>query len=255
MLGAIAGDIIGSLYEIRGLKTKDFPLFVPESRFTDDTVLTIAVADSLLHSASYAEKFHAYGNAYPLAGYGKAFRNWLQSTDLQPYNSWGNGSAMRVSPIAFAFETLEEVIAEAEKSAFPTHNHPEGVKGAKALAAAIFLAHKGSSKREIKEHVQQTYLYDLERSIDQIRPGYTFDVSCQGSVPESIIAFLESNDFEESIRLAISLGGDTDTMACMAGSIAEAFYGEVPTAIAEEVKHRLPDDFLQIIHDFKQKFQ
>ncbi|MDJ1470071.1 ADP-ribosylglycohydrolase family protein [Cytophagaceae bacterium DM2B3-1] len=254
MLGAIAGDIIGSLYEIRGLKTMDFPLFVPESRFTDDTVLTMAVADALLDSGRYAEKIHSYGNKYPLAGYGKSFRDWLQSTDLQPYNSWGNGSAMRVSPVSYVYGSLDEVLQEAEKSAVVTHNHPEGVKGAQAIAAAVFLARKRSSKQEIKEYVQNTFGYNLERSIEQIRPDYKFDVSCQGSVPESIIAFLESTDVENAIRLAISLGGDTDTMACMAGSIAEPFYGGLPKEIEIEVRKRLTADLLQTMDAFLTQF-
>ncbi|MDJ1502335.1 ADP-ribosylglycohydrolase family protein [Xanthocytophaga agilis] len=254
MLGAIAGDIIGSLYEIRGLKTMDFPLFVPESRFTDDTVLTLAVADALLHGGNYAEKIHSYGNAYPLAGYGKSFRDWLQSTDLQPYTSWGNGSAMRVSPVAYVYGSLDEVLQEAEKSAFVTHNHPEGIKGAQAIAAAVFLARKGSSKQEIKEYVQNKFGYNLKRSIEQIRPDYKFDVSCQGSVPESIIAFLESTDVENAIRLAISLGGDTDTMACMAGCIAEPFYGGIPKEIETEVRKRLPQDLLLTLDAFLTQF-
>ncbi len=256
MLGAIAGDMIGSLYEIQGLKGMDFPLFVAESRFTDDTVLTVAVADCLLHpEKTYTDAYYEYGNRYPLAGYGKAFRNWLQSTDKQPYNSWGNGSAMRVSPIAYGFETLEDVLAEAEKSAVATHNHPEGIKGAKAVAAAVFLARKGKSKAEIKAYIQQTFGYDLERTIAQIRPDYKFDVSCQGSVPESIIAFLEGNDFETIVRLAVSLGGDTDTMACIAGSIAEAFYGGIPDFIEQEARQRLSPSLLQIVDEFYRKFK
>jgi ADP-ribosylglycohydrolase len=255
MLGAIAGDIIGSLYEIQGLKTMDFPLFVPKSHFTDDTVLTVAVADGLLHpEKTYTDCYYEYGNRYPMAGYGKTFRNWLQSADKQPYNSWGNGSAMRVSPVAYAFETLEEVVAEAEKTAIATHNHPEGIKGAQAVSTAIFLARKGKTKPEIKDAIQRMFQYDLERTIDQIQPDYKFDVSCQGSVPESVIAFLEGNDFEETVRLAVSLGGDADTMACIAGSIAEAFYGGIPAGIEAETRRRLPAAMLQVVEAFYRKY-
>jgi ADP-ribosylglycohydrolase len=254
MYGAIAGDIIGSLYEGFNIKTTEFELFKNKSRFTDDTVLTVAIADALLSNKDYTSKLQEYGRKYPNAGYGGTFYKWIFSDNPQPYNSWGNGSAMRVSPVAYAFDNLERVLNEAEKSAAVTHNHPEGVKGAQAIATAIFLARKGKSKSEIKSYIQNTFSYDLERTIDNIRPQYTFDVSCQGSVPEAIIAFLESNSFEDAVRLAVSIGGDSDTIAAMAGSISEAFYGEVPGHILEEVKNRLPGEFIKVIETFNKRF-
>lgn len=254
MYGAIAGDIIGSPFETFNIKTTGFELFRSESSFTDDTVLTVAIADALLNKADYTKKLQEYGRKYPNAGYGKAFYKWLFSDNPQPYNSWGNGSAMRVSPVAYAYNDLNLVLKEAEKTALITHNHPEGVKGAKAIASAVFLAQNGKSKNEIKTYIQNTFLYDLERTISQIRDKYTFDVSCQGSVPEAIIAFLESHDFEHALRLAVSLGGDSDTIAAMAGSIAEAFYGAVPEYILKEVKNRLPDEFIKVIENFRKYF-
>ncbi|MHC4933948.1 MAG: ADP-ribosylglycohydrolase family protein [Planctomycetota bacterium] len=233
MLGAIAGDIIGSVHEFLGEKTKDFPLFVETSRFTDDTVLTIAVADCLLTGASYVDRFHEYTRAYPDRCYGCGFFQWVQSGSREPYDSWGNGSAMRVSPIAYAFETLEEVLAEARRSAEVTHNHPEGVRGAQATAAATFWARKGESKDRIRGLVETRFGYDLSRTTDDIRPGYAFDVSCRGTVPEAITAFLDSESYEDAVRLAISLGGDADTLACITGGIAGALYGGVPDEIRE----------------------
>lgn len=241
MLGALAGDIIGSVHEFRPLKTTDFALFVDGSRFTDDTVLTIAVADCLLTGASYIDKFHEYTRAYSDRGYGPGFRDWVESGSREPYNSWGNGAAMRVSPVGFALHTLDDVLLEAARSARVTHNHPEGIKGAQATAAAVFLGRQGKSKTEIREFIQERFGYDLNRRIDEIRPTYAFDVSCQGSVPEAIIAFLDASDYEETIRLAISLGGDADTQACIAGGIAEAFYGGVPRSITEPAMERLDD--------------
>jgi len=254
MYGAIAGDMIGSIYERYNHKSVKFDLFHKNSRFTDDTVLTVAIADALLTGSSYTSKLQEYGRKYPNAGYGGNFYRWIFSESPQPYNSWGNGSAMRVSPVAYAFDDLETVLKEAGKSAAVTHNHPEGVKGAQAIASAIFLARKGKSKKEIKDYIQSTFAYNLERTIDKIRPEYTFDVSCQDSVPEAIIAFLESNDFENAIRLAISLGGDSDTIAAMAGSIAEAFYGEIPIHILSEVKKRLPEEFIKVVEEFRKRF-
>jgi ADP-ribosylglycohydrolase len=254
MLGAIAGDIIGSVYEAAPTKQTDFPLFQPASTFTDDTVLTVAVADCLLNNKDYTLSLQTWGRRYPDAGYGGNFINWIFDKNPRPYNSWGNGSAMRVSPIAWAFDTLEQVQQEAKKSAEVTHNHPEGMKGAQAVATAIFLARQGSDKAAIKAYIEAHYAYDLSRKIEEIRPDYRFDVSCQGSVPEAIIAFLESENFEESIRLAISLGGDSDTQACIAGSIAEAFYGLVPAEIADEVVKRLPKDLRLVTEKFKQTY-
>lgn len=205
MIGAIAGDIIGSIYEGRPIKTTEFPLFHRLCHPTDDTVLTVALADSILNRTDYVRCLKDYFHRYPQAGYGGSFVRWAMSLSTSPYNSWGNGSAMRVSPVGFAYDSLEEVLAEAGRSAEVTHNHPEGVKGAQTTAAAVFLARTGKSKEEIKQYVEQTFAYDLSRRLDDIRPSYQFDVSCQGTVPPAIIAFLESRDFEDAIRKAISL--------------------------------------------------
>jgi ADP-ribosylglycohydrolase len=253
MLGALAGDIIGSVHEFLQEKTMDFPLFVEDSRFTDDSVLTIAVADCLLTGSSYVDKFHEYTRAYPDRCYGAGFWHWVESGSRKPYNSWGNGAAMRVSPVGFAFPTLEEVIHEAKRSAEVTHNHAEGIRGAQATAVAIFLGRQGESKARIREFIQGKFGYDLNRSIDSIRPTYSFNESCQGTVPEAIIAFLDSADYEEAIRLAISLGGDADTLACIAGGIAEAFYGAVPENIAEFAMARLDDDLRDTVMRFAER--
>ena len=234
MIGAIIGDIVGSVYEWDNIKTKDFPLFRQDCFFTDDTVMTLAIAEGLMNGGS-ADDFVAamkkYGRLYPDAGYGGRFFGWLGSDPSDPYNSWGNGSAMRVSAVAWAFDKLEQVEEYAEISATVTHNHPEGIKGAKATAVCIFLARKGKSKSEIKTYIESTYGYNLDRTMDEIRPDYRFNESCQETVPEAIIAFLESVNFEDAIRNAISLGGDSDTLAAITGSIAEAAYG-----IAENIK-------------------
>ncbi len=250
MLGSIAGDIIGSVYEHRPIKTMEFPLFQSRSRFTDDSVLTVATACSILEKADYAATLKAFGCKYPNAGYGAAFFNWLFSPESRPYNSWGNGAAMRVSPVGFAFETLEEVLMEAEKSARVSHDHPEGIKGAQATALAVFLARTGSDKDEIRSEITRRFGYDLNRRVDEIRPQYSFDISCQGTVPEAIIAFLESTDYEDAVRMAVSLGGDSDTLACITGGIAHAFYKEIPQGIVSEVRGRLPDELLQIMDRF-----
>jgi ADP-ribosylglycohydrolase len=254
MLGAIAGDVIGSVHEGAGTKTKDFPLFTADSTFTDDTVLTVAVADCLLHRRAYVDVLHEYFHAYPAAGYGGSFIRWAGYRQRQPYGSWGNGSAMRVSPVAYLGTTLEEVLAEAKRSAEVTHNHEQGIRGAQATAAAIFLARTGSSKGEIRRYTEEQFGYFLDESLDDLRPTYHFDVSCQGSVPQSIIAFLESTDFEDAVRNAISLGGDADTMACIAGAIAAAFYGGVPPAIAERVLATLDDRLRDVVEEFRRCF-
>ena len=254
MLGTLLGDIIGAPYEQDALKHPDFPLFTPWSRFTDDTVLTIAIAYALLEGVPYAESYYAYGNRYPRAGYGKAFRDWLASDDPQPYNSWGNGSAMRVSPVGWAMNSVEEVLAEAERSAAVTHDHPEGIRGAQAVALAVFLARTRSSKDEIRSAVRDRIGYPLDRTLAEIRPHYHFDVSCQGSVPEAITAFLESDDLEHAIRLAISLGGDADTQAAIAGGIAEAFYGPPSAALEQEALDRLPDELVGRYRAFRESF-
>jgi len=252
MLGAIAGDIIGSVHEFEAQKTKDFPLFVAMSRFTDDTVLTVAVADCLLTGTSYTDKFHEYTRAYPDRGYGLRFWHWVSSGSRQPYNSWGNGSAMRVSPVAFAFQTLDEVLKEARASAEVTHNHPEGIRGAQATAAATFLARQGDSKKRIRSVIEKQFGYDLSRTTTTIRETYSFNESCQETVPEAIISFLESENYEDAVRLAISLGGDADTLACITGGIAEAFYGSVPTAIANPALALLDDGLRKVVKRFRE---
>lgn len=253
MIGAIAGDIIGSVHEGAGTKTKDFPLFDEECRFTDDTVLTVAVAEKLLRGGDYVDLFHDYFHAYPDAGYGGTFFRWAGTRQREPYNSWGNGSAMRVSPVGFACTTLDEVMAEAKASADVTHNHPEGVRGAQATAVAIYLARIGWDKPKIKAHIETAFAYDLSARLDDIRNDYEFDVSCQGSVPQSIIAFLESETYEDALRNAISLGGDADTMACIAGGIAEAFYGGVPDAIRLQAMGLLNSRFRGIVDEFTEQ--
>lgn len=254
MIGAIAGDIIGSVYEANPTKSKNFPLFSARSRFTDDSVLTVAVADSILTGRPYRDAVWEMGRRYPRAGYGGTFISWLHSADPQPYNSWGNGSAMRVSPVGFAFNQEEDVLRAARESAEISHNHIEGIKGAQATALAIFMARTGAEKEQIRTRISGLFGYDLSRSLDDIRPGYSFDVSCQGSVPEALIAFLDSISYEDAIRNAISLGGDADTQACIAGGMAEAFYGGVPKPVREEVMQRLPPDLCRITEDFCQRF-
>ncbi len=254
MIGAIAGDIIGSVYEAHPIKYTGFPLFSPYAAFTDDTVLTVASAYSILENVDYANAFKTFGLKYPHAGYGSSFYHWIFSPHSGPYNSWGNGSAMRVSPVGFAFDSTGDVLREAERNAAVTHNHPEGIKGAQATALAVFFARKGESKEYITREISNRFAYDLSRSLDEIRPGYSFDVSCQGSVPESIIAFLESHDFEDAVRKAISLGGDSDTMACIAGGIAQAFYKEIPEIILKNIRERLPEEFLLIMDKFTTRF-
>lgn len=252
MIGAIIGDIVGSVYEWNNIKTKDFLLFSPACFFTDDTVMTLAVAEGLMNGSSAAAIIQAmkkYGRLYPNAGYGGGFDSWLLSEDTKPYNSWGNGSAMRVSPVAWAFDTLWEVEQYAEVSAAVTHNNPEGIKGAQATAAAIFLARKGKSKVEIKCYIESKYGYDLSRTLDEIRPCYSFNESCQETVPEAITAFLESVDFEDAIRNAISLGGDSDTLAAITGSIAEAAY-IIPKKIERKALSFLDEYLLDVYKRF-----
>ncbi len=254
MLGAIAGDVIGSVHEGAGTKTKDFPLFVPESTFTDDTVLTVAVAESLLRPRAYVDALQDYFHAYPNAGYGFTFLQWCFCGGRQPYNSWGNGSAMRVSAVAYARDTLEDVLEEAKRSAEVTHNHEHGIRGAQATAAAIFLARTGSTKEQIRRYTEETFGYFLDETLADLRPTYHFDVSCQGSVPQSIIAFLESNSFEDAVRNAISLGGDADTMACIAGAIAEAYYGGVPEDIRVRTLGLLDHRLRGVVEEFVRRF-
>lgn len=254
MIGSIAGDIIGSVYEGNPVKRTDFPLFDERCRFTDDTVLTIAVAYAILERVDYGKALKMFGRRYPLAGYGGSFYQWMISDEEAPYYSWGNGSAMRVSPVGFAFDSVEDVLEEAGKSAAVTHNHPEGIKGAQATALSILLARKGETKKDIQADIEKRFGYDLRRRLDHIRPTYYFDVSCQGSVPESIIAFFESENFEDAIRKAISLGGDSDTMASIAGGIAQAFYRDIPDSIVTYVRHLLPAEFLSIVDRFNGRY-
>ena len=260
MLGAIIGDIVGSPYEFsEKKKRKDFKLFSRWSSFTDDTVMTIAIADALRNvdndagKAEMEEKFvesmRFWGNRYNDVGYGGLFYNWLMADYPIPYGSFGNGSAMRVSSVGWMYDSLEQTIEVAGWTAEVTHNHPEGIKGAKATASAIWMARKGYSKDEIKSFIEKEFKYDLCRTCDEIRPEYKFDATCQGSVPESIIAFLESTDYEDCVRTAVSLGGDTDTMACIAGGIAEAFYG-IPEGIIKEGRKRLSPDLRKVVDKF-----
>jgi ADP-ribosylglycohydrolase len=254
MIGAITGDIIGSVYENIRTKKKDFRLFTPLSIFTDDTVLTVAVADALLNNYDYGRSIKSYARRYPLRGYGPKFLLWMFSPSAKPYNSLGNGSAMRVSPVAHAFSSENEMLDHAKRSAECTHNHPEGIKGAQATALAIFMARNKTSKQEIREAVSARYGYDLSRRIEDIRPIYRINLTCPGSVPEAIIAFLDSENFEDAVRNAVSLGGDADTQASIAGSIAEAFYGIIPDSILGEVSERLNGQFKQTIINFCKRF-
>lgn len=254
MLGAIIGDIVGSVYEFQNMKSTDFDMFTPWTKFTDDTVMTLAVAKWLVEDESHSLQGLVYymqklGRKYPNAGYGGNFDAWLYRENPQPYNSWGNGAGMRVSPVGLYAQTLDEALALAAVTAAVTHNHSEGVKGAQAIAASVFLCKKGKTKEEIRDYVERVFDYDLHRKIADIRPSYTFDVSCQGSVPEAIIAFLEGNTFEEVIRLAISLGGDSDTIACMAGAIAACMY-PIPDWITAKCNEILTEDLREIMGSF-----
>jgi ADP-ribosylglycohydrolase len=254
MFGVIAGDVIGSVHEHGLMKSADFPLFDPLSRFTDDTVLTVATAHAILTDTPYDVAYREFGRQYPDAGYGGSFYGWLLAEQPRPYGSWGNGSAMRVAPVGLAFGSVDEVLREAERSAAVTHNHEEGVKGAQATALAVFMARSGASKADIRGAVSQRFGYDLHRTITEIRPHYQWDVSCQRSVPEAILAFLDSSDVESAIRLAVSLGGDADTQAAIAGGIAEAFYKHVPDTIVRAVRERLPPGLIAVIDAFGQAF-
>jgi ADP-ribosylglycohydrolase len=254
MLGTLAGDIVGSIYEWNNIKTAVFPLFQEQCRFTDDSVLTVALAESILTGEAYAPVMRRYCRRYPDAGYGRNFLSWAQSDDAPAYYSYGNGSAMRISPAGWAFDSLEQVLEKAEEYSSVTHDHPEGVKGAQATAAAVYLARTGATKGEIAAFVAGRFGYDLSRSCDEIRPGYSFDVSCQGTVPQALTAFLESTDFENAIRLAISLGGDSDTLAAITGGVAQAYYGGVPAAIASETLRFLDEPLRKVTLEFEARF-
>ena len=261
MLGAIIGDIVGSVYEFNNIKTTEFELFTEKSHFTDDTVMTIAVAaglwrgyDNVLETKkALIDSMRYYGRRFAYAGYGGRFAKWLISQDPVPYDSYGNGAAMRVSSVAWIYNNLEEIEKYAEVTASVTHNHPEGIKGAKSVAAAIFLARTGKTLDDIKSYITTQYGYDLSRTLDEIRPNYKFYESCQESVPEAITAFLESNSFEDSLRKSVSIGGDSDTIAAITGSIAEAFYGGIPEWIVKEAISRL-DEPLYDIYQMHQSF-
>ena len=263
MIGAILGDIIGSPYEFdfNNIKTKDFPLFSERSSFTDDTVMTIAIAEALFdcdldkeyeyNADKIIKSLKKWGEKYPNAGYGLKFMWWLQYS-TEPYNSWGNGSAMRVSSVGWLYDSLEDTRRMARITAKVTHNHPEGIKGAEATASAIYLARNGASKEEIKEHISKEFEYNLNRTCDEIRPYYHHVESCQETFPEAIIAFLEGNSFEDCIRTAVSLGGDSDTLTCITGSIAEAYYG-VPDELKRECINRLPEEMIKVLDMFNNK--
>ncbi len=254
MMGAIAGDIIGSVYENFRTKNKAFKLFTPVSTFTDDTVLTVAVADATLTRGDYGRVIKSYARRYPLRGYGGSFIKWMLSPGNKPYNSFGNGSAMRVCPVAHAFNQEQAVLDAARRTAECTHSHPEGIKGAEATALAVFLARTGRDKESIRDTIAGRFGYDLSRTLSSIRPGYRFDVTCQGSVPEAIIAFLESESFEDAVRNAVSLGGDADTQACIAGAIAEAYYKFIPLEILEQIKKRTAKALWQKAMEFYKEF-
>ena len=260
MLGSIIGDTAGSVYEFNNIKTMDFPFFSEKSDYTDDSIMTMAVADWLLKDPTHGmdtleASLISFAKKYPcpMGGYGGMFFRWLFRSDgkREPYNSWGNGSAMRASANGWMFDTLEETERVAGLSAAITHNHPEGIKGAQSTAAAIFMARNGSSKEEIRSYISEKYGYNLNRTCDEIRPVYGWDGSCQGTVPEAMVAFFDSTDFESAIRLAVSLGGDSDTLACITGGIAEAFYKEIPTPIATAIWSLLPEDFKAILKEME----
>ena len=274
MLGAIIGDTVGSVYEFNNIKTTDFPLFDPRCDYTDDSIMTMAVAEWLLtdpqHGMDTLETiFLDFAKKYPcpMGGYGGGFSRWLfhpealgdyGSRDFKPgtrhpYNSFGNGAAMRCSANGWMFDTLEETERVAGLSAAITHSHPEGIKGAQSTAAAIFMARHGASKEEIRDYISAKYGYNLNRTCDEIRPVYDWDSSCQGTVPEAMVAFFDSTDFESAIRLAVSLGGDSDTLACITGGIAEAFYKTIPDNIALKMWSLLPDDFKAILKEMEQR--
>ncbi len=257
LIGAVIGDIAGSIYEFNPHKSKDINLQNKDMEYTDDTIMTIAVADWILNDKKLTKKglvtrMQQWGRKYPnpMGAYGGMFSQWLSSNNPKPYNSWGNGAAMRVAAVGFAFSSLEETLKVAKKSAEVTHNHPEGIKGAQATAAAIFMARTGYTKEEIRRYISENYGYDMNRTCDDIRPTYSFDGSCQGTVPESIIAFLDSKDYEDAIRLCISLGGDADTMGAITGAIAGAYYHQMPYDLYEFAINKLPDDIKGIIKLF-----
>lgn len=261
ILGAIAGDVIGSAYEFRPTKDYHFPLLTAEMDITDDSIMTLAVADWLLTSPgrtaeNLTQGMRRLGRSHPCpkGSYGGRFSQWLQLDDMGPYRSWGNGSAMRVSPVGFAAQSLDEALALAKTSAAVTHNHPEGIKGAQATAAAIYLAREGQNKEAIRDYLTRTFGYDLSRPYAAIKPTYRFDESCLGTVPEALIAFLESHDYEDAIRLTVALGGDADTMGAITGGVAAAYYKDVPEQIAGFARKHLPTDLADILRRFEETY-
>jgi ADP-ribosylglycohydrolase len=254
MLGSIIGDIIGSTYEFKNADSMDFDPFPKGSDFTDDTVLTVAVADAILTKRDYVDTVREYALNFPGRGYGGWFSQWIYMDHPKPYNSFGNGSAMRVSPIGWAFDSIGETIKEAEKSAAITHNHPEGRKGAKVVAASIFLARTGHDKSEIKKFIENSYSYNLSRTLSEIKPFYSFNETCQKTVPEALICFLESVDFEDAIRKALWLGGDSDTLACITGGIAEAYYREIPGEWVEMANSILDEKLKHVTESFQKLY-
>lgn len=247
MLGALIGDLVGSVYEWHNIKTKEFqPFIAPRAFLTDDSVLTVAVADALLHDRPWVESFKDWGRRYPHSGWGGRFAKWLFSGETAPYGSFGNGSAMRVSPAALLAASLDEALELARQSALPTHDHPEGVKGAQATAMAIFLARQGLAAMDIRSQVAAFSGYDLKPTVDDIRPAYRYDVTCQGSVPQALICALEAESFEDAIRNAISIGGDSDTLAAIAGPVAEARFG-IPPDIRAQAWNRVPADMQTVL--------
>ena len=254
MLGAIAGDIAGSIYERAPVKTKTFPVIGDNSTYTDDSVLTVAVAEVLLTGGDYAATFQRYYHNYPNRGYGDGFKRWVRASGPRDFRSTSNGAAMRISPVGWAFDTLEEVLEEARRCTIVSHNHVDSIKAAQAVTSAVFLARTGKPREEIRNYLEKHFHYNLKRKLVNIRPDYHFDVSCMGSVPEAIIAFLEAENTEDAIRNAISLGGDSDTMACIAGAIAEAYFGEVPDLLNSAIRNCLPAEFMKIITTFQGRF-
>jgi ADP-ribosylglycohydrolase len=254
MIGAIAGDIVGSVYEGSGFKGTQFPLVGAQSRFTDDSVLTVAVAKAIMEGLDYRAAVLELGRKYPDAGYSGQFKAWLSAQAPQPYQSFGNGAAMRVSPVGFAFDTEEVVLREARRTAVISHDHPEGIKGAQATALAVFLARTGASKQAIRAELAERFRYDLQRTVDQIRPAYRLDLSCQGTVPPAVVCFLDAPSYEDAVRNAVSLGGDSDTLACIAGAIAHAFYRDVPARIVASVREILAPELWSITERFCARF-
>jgi len=257
MTGAIIGDYVGSAYEFRNTKNYSFEMITSQSEITDDSIMSIAVADAILQSKPYAERMRYWGNRYPQpkGAYGGSFSAWLHSSNPQPYNSWGNGAAMRVSPIGWAFSGLEQVLLQAKLSAECTHNHEEGIKGAQATATAIYLARQGETKQWIKKYIESKFNYNLSFKIADIKESYKFDESCQGTVPPAIVCYLESTSFEDAIRLAVSLGGDSDTLGCITGSIAEADHTySIPVDIMEAAFSTVPSELKTIVKQFTDKY-